>query len=670
MNMKLSHTLYSGFGLLLIISVVLTLIVWKETLDTKSIAKEVQNDDVPGLVQYVAVRKSLSSVKASAMEYLHRQTEAKAEFQSGKAALQEAYRKLVPLENIKDSDKEKMRKIEQLFSGYLNVVEAQVFSRYRPEDESWVKEELNKYIDTTGKDIETLLDTLKQEEFDEALLSADLAESIGDDLPGVRYYLELVDEIGDMQMSLVKYVGGDMGQKAAFEKDRDTFKEYLAKLRPLEQKPSDIANFQQIDAALSELETLAQEIFSRYDSSARSNAIKAMQQAEKDYLLPLEEILNVSADEEQADSGKGLDSLVSSMDFIVTLLLVNCAAVMVIGIAIAMWITGSVGRRLGTVMDKARGIAAGNLTLATLTDDRGDEISHVSNAVNDMQSNLRNLIGQIQQVSSEVRSTSQSVEQLSSELDKGSQEQADKSQMIAAAVEEMAASVDEVSHQSHDAADAAQLAGDNAQQGGKLMQRTVDSINKISRVVNDTSTTVVHLGKRSDEIGTVISVITDIAEQTNLLALNAAIEAARAGELGRGFAVVADEVRGLAERTSRATKDVSNLITSIQQETQLAVSRTQEGTVLVDEGVKLANEAGQALHLIVERSLALNNMVHAIAAASNEQSKATQEISRDITAISDIAQHAVQLNRNGAAAVNALDKGVQRLDQLLGQFRL
>ena len=178
------------------------------------------------------------------------------------------------------------------------------------------------------------------------------------------------------------------------------------------------------------------------------------------------------------------------------------------------------------------------------------------------------------------------------------------------------------------------------------------------------------LGRRGEEIGDVIKVINDIAEQTNLLALNAAIEAARAGELGRGFAVVADEVRGLAERTSKATKEVGTLISSIQNETRQAVSRMGDGTELVAAGVKLANEAGEALSKIVQRTIDANTMIHAIATASDEQSYATQEISRDITAISDIANDSVTQTKVGSRSAKELDEKVSELEQLVARFKV
>lgn len=670
MKLKLSHTLYLGFASLLLISVLLTLFVWQESLTARRAATEVKTDDIPGFGQYVNVRNGVLRVKSAALMYLHRDTAAKAEFSAASQYLHAEYEKLVPLESVKASDIEKMKTIKQLYQSYLELVQVSVFAKYSPEDEAWVQQQLKQFNEGTGSKIEVLLETAQQEEYTDALKSSNLQESLQDDLPAVRAYLQLVDEFGDMQAALIRYVGGDISQKQVFRDELAELTTELATLRPLEQKPVELSRFQQIDAAISEISTLAEQIFQRYDANARSSAVAAIQQADQQYLAPLEQILNISVTEEVTDAASGLDGLVSSINFSVTLLLLNCLVILLVGSSIAWLLTRSVAARLNLVVQQTQNIAAGDLSQQPQIDDRGDEISALAIAAAAMQDKLRQLIGQILQVSSEVRTTSGQVAALSKILEIGSQDQSDKSTLIAAAVEEMAVSIQDVSKQTYSAADASQRAGEDAQQGSQLMQRTVSSIQEMSVVVNHTSDSVIQLGKRSDEIGSVISVIKDIAEQTNLLALNAAIEAARAGEMGRGFAVVADEVRGLAERTSRATKDVGALITSIQQETQQAVTRTQDGTKLVAQGVKLANDAGKALELIVERALAVNNMVNAIAATGVQQAKATQEISQDINVISDIARSSLSQTQDGRAASVSLDQGVQQLEKLLGQFRL
>ena len=153
---------------------------------------------------------------------------------------------------------------------------------------------------------------------------------------------------------------------------------------------------------------------------------------------------------------------------------------------------------------------------------------------------------------------------------------------------------------------------------------------KISEVVKQSAETVQALGKSSDQIGEIVQVIDDIADQTNLLALNAAIEAARAGEQGRGFAVVADEVRKLAERTTKATKEIATMIKQIQKDTNDAVESMQQGTAEVEVGKKLAEKAGSSLQEIIHGAEQVVDIVTQVAAASEEQSSAAEQISKNI----------------------------------------
>jgi methyl-accepting chemotaxis protein len=195
-------------------------------------------------------------------------------------------------------------------------------------------------------------------------------------------------------------------------------------------------------------------------------------------------------------------------------------------------------------------------------------------------------------------------------------------------------------------------------------------MNRIASVVNQSAQTVRALGKSSDQIGEIIGVIDDIADQTNLLALNAAIEAARAGEQGRGFAVVADEVRKLAERTTKATKEIAGMIKQIQSETIGAVSAMEEGTKEVENGKMLADKAGISLREIVDVSQKVTDMVAQIAAASEQQSSASEQISKNVEAISSVTGQTASGTQQIARAAEDLNRLTENLQQLVGRFKL
>ena len=189
-------------------------------------------------------------------------------------------------------------------------------------------------------------------------------------------------------------------------------------------------------------------------------------------------------------------------------------------------------------------------------------------------------------------------------------------------------------------------------------------------MVNKSAETVKELGKSSDQIGEIIGVIDDIADQTNLLALNAAIEAARAGEQGRGFAVVADEVRKLAERTTKATKEIAGMIKKIQADTTGAVQSMEEGTQEVERGIELADKAGMSLKEIVGVSQKVTDMVTQIAAASEEQSSASEQISKNVEGISKVTGETAQGTQQIARAAEDLNRLTENLQKLIGQFKL
>ncbi len=240
----------------------------------------------------------------------------------------------------------------------------------------------------------------------------------------------------------------------------------------------------------------------------------------------------------------------------------------------------------------------------------------------------------------------------------------------ASAVEEMTMTAGEVARNSNEASRIAQETADTARSGQEIMTQTVDGMQKISQAVVEAANIIMTLGRSSDQIGQIVRVIEDIADQTNLLALNAAIEAARAGEQGRGFAVVADEVRKLAERTTKATKEIGDMIRQIQQDTKSAVASMDQGTNQVEKGVELANTTGQALSNIQSMINSTAEMIHQIANAAEEQSNATRQIAGDLEAMTQMTRQTTSGIAKSASACHDLRSLAGDLQKTIETFKL
>jgi methyl-accepting chemotaxis protein len=192
----------------------------------------------------------------------------------------------------------------------------------------------------------------------------------------------------------------------------------------------------------------------------------------------------------------------------------------------------------------------------------------------------------------------------------------------------------------------------------------------IADKVRESAHTVSSLGARSDQIGAIVGTIEDIYDQTNMLALNAAIEAARAGEQGRGFAVVADEVRALAERTTKATHEIGEMIKAIQSETGGAVASMEHGVREVEKGMDSSRRSGEALQQILEAISDVNLQVQQIATAAEEQTAVTGEISSNIHQITDVVQDTAKGAHQTADAASGLSHTAHDLQQLVNRFKL
>ncbi len=314
-------------------------------------------------------------------------------------------------------------------------------------------------------------------------------------------------------------------------------------------------------------------------------------------------------------------------------------------------------------------MADGDLTIRVESDFKGD-FKVIKSAINQLGESLSKVILQVSEAVQATASASSQISSSAEEMAAGAQEQSSQTNEVASAVEEMTKTILETTRNSGSAAQAAKKSGEIAKEGGRVVKQTIEGMNRVADVVHQSSVTVQALGKSSDQIGEIVQVINDIADQTNLLALNAAIEAARAGEQGRGFAVVADEVRKLAERTTKATKEIADMIKKIQHDTEGAVVSIHQGTEEVEKGKLLANKAGESLNEIITGADDVVDMAMQVAAASEEQSAAAEEISKNIEAINHVANESASGVQQIARAAEDLNRLTLNLQELITQFKV
>jgi methyl-accepting chemotaxis protein len=338
---------------------------------------------------------------------------------------------------------------------------------------------------------------------------------------------------------------------------------------------------------------------------------------------------------------------------------------------LAGWLMTTILRPVNAMVVLLRDMAEGEGDLTRRLDDASkDEIAVASRYFNSFLEKLRGIIRQVAQASQEVASASNQLHATAEQMATGVEEVVAQASTVATAGEEMSATSGDIAQNCQFAAEGSKHASETAVNGAKVVDETIAVMASIAERVKNSARAVESLGARSDQIGAIVGTIEDIADQTNLLALNAAIEAARAGEQGRGFAVVADEVRALAERTTRATREISEMIKAIQTETRGAVIAMEEGVNEVAIGSNKAADSGKALEQILDQINSVTDQVAQVATAAEQQTATTSEISSNMQQITEVISQTASGAQESAAASNQLSALAEDLRRIVSQFKL
>jgi len=461
-------------------------------------------------------------------------------------------------------------------------------------------------------------------------------------------------------------------QKLAFEKFVSEYNEKVSKAKPLFSTAAGKAIIAKLEAETQEWLPVSKKVMEVANSEGLNQARQSAQLSMGDARQKVNK-LEEAMDELQTRKQKNAERLnlegqaLYEKTWIVMIILIIGAAVL--GVAIGLYISRMITVPLGKVISVADSLAQGDLTVS-IHSTNTDETGQLLNSIETMATNMRQMIATTVEISSGIASASNQLHSTAEQIATGAEEVAAQTNTVATASEEMAATSTDIARNCSMAADASRLTAGAATEGTAVVNQTITGMNTIAERVKDSAATVSALGASSEQIGQIVGTIEDIADQTNLLALNAAIEAARAGEQGRGFAVVADEVRALAERTTKATREIGEMIKAIQNDTKAAVRAMEEGVHEVEKGTESSQRSGQALEEILGRINEVTMQINQIATAAEEQTATTSEVTTNIQQVTEIIHQSARGAEETASAASQLASQAQQLQDLVSKFRV
>ncbi len=330
-------------------------------------------------------------------------------------------------------------------------------------------------------------------------------------------------------------------------------------------------------------------------------------------------------------------------------------------------LTGYFNSFIDKIHQMVKKVAQSIESVAETSDQLSNNADEVAKQGQTVTASIEEMVTGINFKISKVNETREIMDRFTAAIDqiaRGAQEQASSVNQTSLIIGQMAGAIQDVATNAQSVLAAAVEASNVAGKGEEAVDSTVSGMERIKNTVYESAVKIRELGEHSQKIGEIIQVIDDIAEQTNLLALNAAIEAARAGEHGKGFAVVADEVRKLAERSGKATKEIAELINNIQKGTAKAVEAMEHGTQEVEEGVRLAHDAGAALEEIMKTVGQTHSQIQLISGAAQQLSESSTSVVKAVDNVAAVTQENSASTEEMAAGSDSAMSAIETISQL------